>query len=90
MDCSETCQNLSQEEVSQFYSITTPNNIQFFRDVVKSTLETSLSTLEHNKTSICEAARNEDSQMFKNIQRELITGLEEEKTDADSSIGTWM
>ena len=60
------------------------------RSVVKSSLETSLAQLETCKTSITEAAKNEDSQLFKNIQRELVTGLEEEKTDADTSIGTWM
>ena len=65
-------------------------NILISREVVKSSLETSLAQLEHCKTSITEAAKNEDSQLFKNIQRELITGLEEEKTDADTSTGTWM
>ena len=65
-------------------------NILMSREVVKSSLETSLAQLEPCKTSISEAAKNEDSQLFKNIQRELITGLEEEKTDADTSIGTWM
>ena len=61
------------------------------RDVVKPPQETSLAQFEHCKTStITEAAKNEDSQLFKNIQRELITGLEEEKTDADTSLGTWM
>ena len=65
-------------------------DISMSREVVKSSLETSLAQLENCKTSITEAAKNEDSQLFKNIQRELITGLEEEKTDADTSIGTWM
>lgn len=53
-------------------------------------LETTLASRENNKTSISEAAKNEDSQLFKNIQRELITVLDEERTDADTSIGTWM
>ena len=60
------------------------------REVVRTSLETSLAQLETCKTSITEAAKNEDSQLFKSIQRELVTGLEEEKTDADTSIGTWM
>ena len=65
------------------------NNLMI-REVVRTSLESGLAQMEHCKTSITEAAKNEDSQLFKNIQRELITGLEEEKTDADTSTGTWM
>ena len=58
--------------------------------------EAALSDVEANKRSldISEAARNEESVLFKEIQKELITGLEQkdgsEQTDADTSLGTWM
>merc|ERR1719219_520034 len=55
------------------------------REVVRTSLETSLAELENHQKSITEAAKNEESEKFKTIQRELMTGLEEEKTEVDTS-----
>ena len=43
-----------------------------------------------NKNSIVEAAKNCESEIFEEMQKKLISSLEDEKTEADTSIGTWM
>lgn len=43
-----------------------------------------------NKHSIIEAAKNCESDIFDEMQRKLISNLEDEKTEVDTSIGTWM
>ena len=43
-----------------------------------------------SKDSIVEAAKNYESDIFQDIQKKMINSLEEEKTDIDTSIGTWM
>ena len=64
----------------------------------KSSTDVALADVEIEKHSldISEAAKNQESVMFKEIQEALITGLDltkdgaGEQTDADTSLGTWM
>jgi len=51
-----------------------------------------LDDLENNKVSldISEAARNEESVKFQEIQKQLMDGLQDEQTEVDTSLGTWM
>ena len=48
--------------------------------------------VEHgsNKASIEEAAKNCESEIFDEMQKKLIDGIEEEKTEADISATTWL
>jgi len=66
------------------------------REQIKSSLEATLSEIESTKQSldISEAAKNQDSKMFEEVQKELFNGLQlqdgTEQTEADASLGTWM
>ena len=67
-----------------------------FREKIKSSLEATLSEIESTKQSLdlSEAAKNHDSKMFEEVQKELFNGLQiqdgTEQTEADASLGTWM
>ena len=70
-------------------------NVFNCREKLKTSLDAAISEMESTKQSldISEVARNEDSKMFQEIQRELIEGLQEasdQQTDADASLGTYL
>ena len=39
---------------------------------------------------ISEAAKNEESVKFQEIRKQLMDGLQDEQTEVDTSLGTWM
>jgi len=81
--------NLSSWIVQKLVSVT----VRKTRDRRKEeSSSVALDDLENNKVSldISEAAKNEESVKFQEIQKQLMDGLLDEQTEVDTSLGTWM